>query len=55
MVVDFEPSMNGPDRPTAVPKRIEVGTAAWAQTFRGRLTAPTAAALPLTNVRLSIS
>jgi hypothetical protein len=31
MVVDFEPSMNGPDSPTAVPNRIFSGApAAWA-------------------------
>ena len=55
IVVDFEPSTNRPDMPTAVPKRIFVGAAAAAYNFRGRLTAPTAAALPVTNVRLSMA
>src|ERR1700722_13769684 len=54
MVVDFEPSTNRPDMPTAVPKRILVGASAAAYSFRGRLAAPTEAALPLINVRLSI-
>src|ERR1700722_17296063 len=54
MVVDFEPSTNRPDMPTAVPKRILVGASAAAYSFRGRLSAPTMAALPLINERLSI-
>src|SRR5271154_2136347 len=52
MVVDFEPSTNRPDMPTAVPKRIFVGASAAAYSFRGRLAAPTAAAPPLIKVRL---